>query len=103
MRLKSIVPLRTGVRPRGVLSAARGAVSPCRRWRRSAVWSPSRSIARGAVEEVARAEAAKESERLRGLMLDSITHELRTPLTSIKASVSTMLTANLPAESRASC
>ncbi len=52
-----------------------------------------------AVEEVARAEAAKESERLRGLMLDSITHELRTPLTSIKASVSTLLTSNIPAAS----
>jgi two-component system, OmpR family, sensor histidine kinase KdpD len=50
------------------------------------------------VEEVARAEAAKESERLRGLMLDSITHELRTPLTSIKASVSTLLTSNLPTD-----
>jgi two-component system sensor histidine kinase KdpD len=44
-----------------------------------------------ALEDAARSEAAKESERLRGLMLDSITHELRTPLTAIKASATTML------------
>ncbi len=54
----------------------------------------------GAVAEVTRAEAAKESERLRGWMVDSITHELRTPLTSIKASVSALLTSSLPAESQ---
>jgi two-component system sensor histidine kinase KdpD len=53
-----------------------------------------------AVEEVTRAEAGKESERLRGLMLDSITHELRTPLTSIKGAVSTLLSldGHLPPE-----
>jgi two-component system sensor histidine kinase KdpD len=44
-----------------------------------------------ALEDAARSEAAKESERLRGLMLDSLTHELRTPLTAIKASATTML------------
>jgi two-component system sensor histidine kinase KdpD len=44
-----------------------------------------------ALEDAARSEAAKESERLRSLMLDSITHELRTPLTAIKASATTML------------
>ena len=44
-----------------------------------------------ALENAARSEAAKESERLRSLMLDSITHELRTPLTAIKASATTML------------
>jgi two-component system sensor histidine kinase KdpD len=44
-----------------------------------------------ALEEVSRGEAAKESERLRSLMIDSITHELRTPLTAIKAAASTLL------------
>jgi two-component system sensor histidine kinase KdpD len=43
-----------------------------------------------AVESLAHAEAARESERLRSALLDSITHELRTPLTSIKASVSSL-------------
>lgn len=45
----------------------------------------------GAVEKLSRAEASKESEKLRSAILDSVTHEFRTPLTSIKASVTTML------------
>jgi two-component system sensor histidine kinase KdpD len=40
-----------------------------------------------AVENLTRTEAARESERLRSALLDSVTHELRTPLTAIKASV----------------
>ncbi len=35
--------------------------------------------------------AAKETERLRTALLDSVTHELRTPLTSIKASITALL------------
>ena len=95
--LEAIVPLRTGVRPRGVLIVREVTLSTQTLEALGGLISISLDRAR-AVEEVARAEAAKESERLRGLMLDSITHELRTPLTSIKASVSTMLTSNLPAE-----
>ncbi|HXB63215.1 MAG TPA: ATP-binding protein [Acidobacteriaceae bacterium] len=95
--LRSIVPLRTGVRPRGVLILREARLSVQTLEALGGLISISLDRA-GAVEEVARAEAAKESERLRGLMLDSITHELRTPLTSIKASVSTMLTANLPTD-----
>ncbi len=45
-----------------------------------------------AVEKLARADAAHESERLRAALLDSVTHDLRTPLTSIKASVTSLLT-----------
>ncbi|RXH57849.1 ATP-binding protein [Granulicella sibirica] len=44
-----------------------------------------------AVEKLARADAAQESERLRAALLDSVTHDLRTPLTSIKVSVTTLL------------
>jgi two-component system sensor histidine kinase KdpD len=44
-----------------------------------------------ALEGVARGEAIKESERLRTLMMDSITHELRTPLTSIKGAATALL------------
>ncbi len=43
-----------------------------------------------ALEKLTRAEAARESERLRTALLDSITHELRTPLTSIKASIASV-------------
>ncbi len=45
----------------------------------------------GAIEKLSRAEAARESEQLRSLLLDSVTHEFRTPLTSIKASVTSLL------------
>lgn len=45
----------------------------------------------GAIEKLGRAEAARESEQLRSLLLDSVTHEFRTPLTAIKASVTALL------------
>jgi two-component system sensor histidine kinase KdpD len=44
-----------------------------------------------AVEKLGRAEAARENERLRSALLDSVTHEFRTPLTSIKASVTSLI------------
>jgi two-component system, OmpR family, sensor histidine kinase KdpD len=42
-------------------------------------------------EKLTRAEAARESDRLRSILLDSVTHEFRTPLTAIKASAETLL------------
>ena len=44
-----------------------------------------------AMETTARAEAAREGERLRAALIDSLTHELRTPLTSIRAAATTLL------------
>ncbi len=46
-----------------------------------------------AIEASTRAEAARESERLRTALTDSLTHELRTPLTSIRAAATTLLQA----------
>jgi two-component system sensor histidine kinase KdpD len=43
------------------------------------------------VEKLTKAEAARESDRLRSVLLDSVTHEFRTPLTAIKASAETLL------------
>ena len=43
------------------------------------------------VEKLTRSEAARESDRLRSVLLDSVTHEFRTPLTAIKASAETLL------------
>jgi two-component system sensor histidine kinase KdpD len=43
------------------------------------------------VEKLTKSEAARESDRLRSVLLDSVTHEFRTPLTSIKASAETLL------------
>ena len=44
-----------------------------------------------AVETLSRSEAAREGERLRSAILDSVTHEFRTPLTAIKASITSLL------------
>ncbi|PYX45904.1 MAG: sensor histidine kinase [Acidobacteria bacterium] len=46
------------------------------------------------MEKLSRSEAARESDRLRSVLLDSVTHEFRTPLTSIKAAAETLLTAS---------
>jgi len=84
------IPIHTGVRPKGLL-ILRGAIL-------SQVTAEaiggliSISIDRSqAVESIARNEAARESERLRTLIIDSITHELRTPLTSIKGAATALL------------
>ena len=55
-----------------------------------------------AFETLSRAEAARESEQLRSVLLDSVTHEFRTPLTAIKASATSLLGsgAHSPEESR---
>jgi two-component system sensor histidine kinase KdpD len=44
-----------------------------------------------AIETYTRMEAARESERLRSALVDSLTHELRTPLTSIRAAATTLV------------
>ena len=44
-----------------------------------------------AIETTAHVEAARESERLRTALIDSLTHELRTPLTSIRAAATTLV------------
>ncbi len=44
----------------------------------------------GAIENLAKVEASRESERLRNALLDSIAHELRTPLTSITAAITSL-------------
>jgi len=43
------------------------------------------------MQKLTKAEASREGDRLRSLLLDSVTHEFRTPLTSIKASAETLL------------
>jgi two-component system sensor histidine kinase KdpD len=84
------VPLRVGVRPRGLLLINGATVSMETLEAMGGLISVSIDREQ-ALEEVSRGEAAKESERLRSLMIDSITHELRTPLTAIKAAASTLL------------
>ena len=87
------VPLRIGVRSVGSLAVAGTDTS---RQILDAVGSLiAIAIERaGAVEKLAHAEAGRESERLRSILLDSVTHDFRTPLTSIKASAESLLGGN---------
>ena len=86
---EAAIPLRTGVRPRGVLLL--GGVQYSLPTLEAVGGLVSVSLDRAqALDEATRAEAAKESERLRTMMMDSITHEFRSPLTAIKLSVSTL-------------
>lgn len=84
------MPLHMGVRSVGALG-----LSGCHLSRESleAIGSlVAISIERAnTVEKLTRVEASRESERLRSMLLDSVTHEFRTPLTAIKASAETLL------------
>jgi two-component system sensor histidine kinase KdpD len=88
--LPTAIPLRIGVRPSGALLLEGICLS--RETMEALSGLVSMSIERAeALEDSARSEAAKETERLRTALLDSVTHELRTPLTAIKASISSLL------------
>jgi two-component system, OmpR family, sensor histidine kinase KdpD len=84
------IPLRMGVRSVGAVGVSGGVLT---RETLEAIGSlVAIAIERaGAVEKLARAEGAREGEKLRSALLDSVTHEFRTPLTSIKASVTSLL------------
>jgi two-component system sensor histidine kinase KdpD len=84
------MPLRMGVRTVGALGLAGCDLS---RESLEAIGSLAAiSIERAnTVEKLTRSEAARESDRLRSVLLDSVTHEFRTPLTAIKASAETLL------------
>ena len=83
------MPLRMGVKSVGALGIAGTDLA---RETLEAVGSlVAIAIERGnTIEKLTRTEAARESERLRSVLLDSVTHEFRTPLTSIKASAETL-------------
>jgi two-component system, OmpR family, sensor histidine kinase KdpD len=86
----NLIPLRVGVKPRGVLLLKGGSISEATLEALGSLVSISIDRAE-ALEGVARSEAARESDRLRTALLDSITHELRTPLTAIKASATALI------------
>lgn len=91
------IPIRTGVRPRGLLVLRGATLSKATAQAIGSLISISLERAQ-ALESMTRSEAAKESERLRTLMIDSITHELRTPLTSIKGAATTLLQGSVQPE-----
>ncbi len=88
----SYVPLRLGMRTVGALGVAGDDLS---RETLDAVGSlAGLAIERArALEALSKNRAEQEHENLRTALLDSVTHEFRTPLTSIKASVTTLLSA----------
>lgn len=94
------VPLKVGVMPRGLVSIQ--GVTLSRESLETIGGLASISLDRAqALENVAKGEANRQSERLRTLIIDSITHELRTPLTSIKGAASALLASpEIQAETR---
>jgi two-component system sensor histidine kinase KdpD len=86
----SRIPLKTGVRPRGLLLMSGTSFSVATMEAIGGLISISIDRAQ-ALQSVSRADAAKESERLRSLMIDSITNELRTPLATIKTATASLL------------
>ncbi len=88
-------PLRLGMKSAGALGIS--GATPSRETLEALGTLIAIAIERtGAVENLGRAEASRESEKLRSAILDAVTHEFRTPLTAIKASVTAMLSdANL--------
>ncbi len=84
------MPLRMGVRSVGALGLAGCDLS---RESLEAIGSLAAiSIERAnTVEKLTRSEAARESDRLRSVLLDSVTHAFRPPRTAIKASAETLL------------
>ena len=86
----AVMPLHLGMRTVGSFGVSGGRLS------RGTLDAMSSLIAIAiervrAVENLGRTEAARESEQLRSVLLDSVTHEFRTPLTAIKASVTSLL------------
>jgi len=89
-RLICYMPLRMGVRSVGTLGLT--GLIPSRETLEALGSLIATAIERAAtIEKLGKAEAARESDRLRSVLLDAVTHEFRTPLTAIKASAETLL------------
>ena len=86
----AFMPLRVGVRVVGSMGVSGSRLS---RETLEAIGSlVAIAIERAsAFDKLSRAEASRESEQLRSVLLDSVTHEFRTPLTAIKASATSLL------------
>jgi two-component system, OmpR family, sensor histidine kinase KdpD len=84
------VPVRLGVRAIGSLGISGARLS---RQTLDAVGSlVAIAVERArAVEELGQSEAARQGERLKSALLDSVPHDFRTPLTSMKAAVTSLL------------
>jgi two-component system sensor histidine kinase KdpD len=84
-----LVPLLLGVQPIGALAVIGG--SPPRQSLIALSSLVAIAVERArAVEMLGKTEAAREGERIRSALLDSVAHELRTPLTSITGAVTSL-------------
>jgi len=90
----AFVPLRLGVRSVGSIGISGGTLSQESLDALSTLVAIAIERTR-AIENVGKAEASREHEKLHSAILDSIAHEFRTPLTAIKASVTSLLTGTL--------
>ncbi len=91
----NIVPVRMGLRSVGVVAMVGGAVS----WETVEALGSLIAVAMEhamAAEKLSKSEAARETEHLRTVLLDSVAHEFRTPLTCIKGAVTSLLYEDLP-------
>lgn len=96
-RSLSLVPVRMGTRPIGSLGLSGRPLSRQTLEALGTLIAIAFERAR-AVEELGKTEAARQGERLKSALLDSVTHDFRTPLTSIKASVTSLLSLHGSAE-----
>jgi two-component system sensor histidine kinase KdpD len=94
------VPLRLGVRSVGAIGLSGSTLS--RETLEALASLVAIAIERtAAIDNLSKAEASREGEKLRSALLDSVTHEFRTPLTAIKASATSLLSdANLTSAQR---
>lgn len=84
-----ILPVLMGIQPVGALGLVHSPIS------RQTLPSIGNLIAIAieralTAEQLGKTEAARESDRLRSALLDSVTHELRTPLTGITAAITSL-------------
>lgn len=87
----SLMPVRMGVRLVGSVGVSGGSLLTRETLEAMGTLIAIAMERASAVEALGKAEAARQEERLRTALLDSVTHELRTPLTSIKASTTSLL------------
>ena len=95
----ALLPVSVGVRPIGAISVEGNLPSQETLEAMSSLVAIAIESAT-AVEKLARADAAHESERLRSALLDSVTHELLTPLSTIRAAVARLIGSAVSVEER---
>ena len=85
----TLVPIMLGTRPIGAIAVSGN--GPSSETLDAVSGLTAIAVERAAsVDTLTKLEAARESERLRNALLDSVAHDLRTPLTSITAAITTL-------------